>query len=979
MRHIFNTLFCLIFSISSYCQGVFKSVRNFTQSDGLPSNETYFIYRDSKSYMWISTDQGVVRYDGREMRKYILPDNVVFKIKEDRQGRVWFFSQTGKISYYKNGKIYPYGFNADIQAQIKNISITNVFIGDNSELFLNSYNRYNYNIDGRGKISSFCYDNDKNDSLVFFITEHANYNSFIRKMSSSGRKYDTAYIYDLRNNKKVYNIFFNQKSSGYYGIVEGKKNEMYFFNSNYLVKLEDDGKYIVKEFPQDILAVNYVDENTLFVGVIKDGGYKIDSRLKNVEKINFLEGKSVTSIEKDYEGGIWFSTLESGIFYSPQVLANNSIMGTSGDPILKLAVMNDSSFLGVSKDGLYEYRSGELKKIFQKKYQAVNGLIVDNNKNVVIGGSYDEAYPANCIGQMLKIPKGDFNKVFSIQSSSEIGQLGNSNFVFSQEKQYLFTKIPDQIKQNGYLQIGKSIELFPGKIFATSDNNIYVGTISGLYRIDKADSTPKVIHKDIFNSGITCIRELGKGILAIGLRFGGIVILKDDKVISSITEDDGLINNSVKYLLPIESSLWVATANGISVISFKGFDFNNYSISNFGKSKGLSDLIIYQLSAFKNDILAVTNKGILQIKNRDSLLKIKPELLPLYVSMVNFTKKDTTVLQDIKVPFSDNKVIFYYTALSFAASNELKYYYRFTSTDSIWTETKGNELILDNLSPGKYLLQLKAAIPSEKRYSKIFSVNIEIEKPWYQNNLLRLGLIVLFLSIVFIIFKSRVKKIRAKDFENNNIKLRMAELEQTALRSQMNPHFIFNCLTSIQQLIILQKNDEANNYLVQFSKLIRDTLENSSKSFLSIRDTIGYLSRYLLLEQMRFPDQFDFDFTTAKEINIDKDAIPTMIIQPLIENSIRHGFKGSFAKKGLIKISFEENKGFIICTIIDNGVGSSNGNFFTIGRHGLKNVSQRLAMLNKSVNKQSFFEINNIYNENGKIAGTKALLKISYL
>ncbi|MEO5942888.1 MAG: histidine kinase [Ferruginibacter sp.] len=911
------------------------------------------------------------------MQKFILPDNVIFKIKEDQLGRIWFFSQTGKLSFYNNGKIYPYKFNSNIEAQIKSISITNAFIIGNDDILLNSYNRYNYDIDKKGKISAFNYDNIKKDSLIFSISSYDNKRLFVRK-TLNGKRYDTAYIYDLRYKNEVYKIPFNQLSSGYYGIAQNQKNELYFFNSKYLIKLLGHGKYLSKEFPGDILSVKCINENTNIVGLIKEGAYSVDSQLKNLKKIAFLEGKSVTCIEQDFERGIWFSTLENGMFYSPETVVENISPG-SNDPILRISVLNDSTFIGASKDGVYEYKNQELKQIFKKNYQAVKDIFVDKNKNIIIGAAYDDIYPANCIGKIIKIPKGDFNKIISIHSSSEIGRLGNFNLVFSQEKQYLFTTIPQQIEKSTYLPIKKDIEFLPGKIYVTSDSSAYIGTISGLYKIDKIDTIPKSIHKDVFNSGIICIRELSKGVLAIGLRFGGIVILKDDKIISSITEDDGLINNSIKYLLPIQSNLWVATANGISVISFKGFDFKNYSISNFGKSKGLSDLIIYQLAAFKNDILATTNNGILQIKNRDSLVKITPEILPLYISMVNFAKKDTTDLKDINVPFSNNKIIFYFTALSFAASDDIKYYYRFIISDSTWTETKGSELILENLSPGKYLLQLKATIQSEKRYSKIFSVNINIEKPWYQNNWLRLLVIIALITIIFIAFRWRIQKIRIKDFEKNNIKVRMAELEQTALRSQMNPHFIFNCLTSIQQLIVLQKNDEANDYLVQFSKLIRDTLENSSKSFLSIRNTIEYLSRYLLLEQMRFPGQFDFDFKIGKEVNIDKELIPTMIIQPLIENSIRHGFKGLVNKKGSINISFEEKEGFIICTIIDNGIGNIKGDFLTMERHGLKNISQRLAMLNNSVNKQSVFEINNIYNEKEKIIGTKALLKISYL
>ena len=152
----------------------------------------------------------------------------------------------------------------------------------------------------------------------------------------------------------------------------------------------------------------------------------------------------------------------------------------------------------------------------------------------------------------------------------------------------------------------------------------------------------------------------------------------------------------------------------------------------------------------------------------------------------------------------------------------------------------------------------------------------------------------------------------------------MLELEQTALRSQMNPHFIFNCLTSIQQLIVSGNIVDANDHLVKFARLIRKTLELSARPYIKLKDEKDYLEEYLALEQLRIPGQFEFSIAIDGNINISKTEIPNMMLQPIVENCIRHGIKHLENKKGTISISFHQHPDFILCTITDNGIGRNN-------------------------------------------------------
>ncbi|MEO7049496.1 MAG: two-component regulator propeller domain-containing protein, partial [Ferruginibacter sp.] len=121
------SIICFFILFVSSAQNSNKEIVNLTQGDGLPSNECYFIFRDSKNFLWIATDQGVIRYSGTTITNYALSDNVVFKIKEDEVGNVWFFTKSGMLSYFQNGKVYPYQYNDSIQKYCKNLLILNAF------------------------------------------------------------------------------------------------------------------------------------------------------------------------------------------------------------------------------------------------------------------------------------------------------------------------------------------------------------------------------------------------------------------------------------------------------------------------------------------------------------------------------------------------------------------------------------------------------------------------------------------------------------------------------------------------------------------------------------------------------------------------------------------------------------------------------------------------------------------------------------
>jgi len=204
-----------------------------------------------------------------------------------------------------------------------------------------------------------------------------------------------------------------------------------------------------------------------------------------------------------------------------------------------------------------------------------------------------------------------------------------------------------------------------------------------------------------------------------------------------------------------------------------------------------------------------------------------------------------------------------------------------------------------------------------------------------------------------------------------------------ALRAQMNPHFIFNCLSSINRFILKNETKIASNYLTRFSRLIRMVLINSQKPLVALADELQMLGLYLEMERLRFKNSFDYGITFLNAIDGDNFFIPPLLLQPFCENAIWHGLMPKEGHGRLdIVLSMQDN--ILNCTITDNGVGREKAeelNSKTAEKEksmGLKITTERLALLNREKGLQTYYETEDLKDENGNAAGTKVIVKISF-
>lgn len=223
---------------------------------------------------------------------------------------------------------------------------------------------------------------------------------------------------------------------------------------------------------------------------------------------------------------------------------------------------------------------------------------------------------------------------------------------------------------------------------------------------------------------------------------------------------------------------------------------------------------------------------------------------------------------------------------------------------------------------------VEARYETEKKEQKIASLNKEKKA---QKNLVIISIAGLLLVIGLLIVTVRAKRLQKKLLKKENeaqrleLAQRMAELEQTALRAQMNPHFIFNCLNSVQRYVIGNDVEGVNRYLTTFANLIRQTLENSGKPLIPLKDEIRYLETYIKMEQLRSNNKFDYNINIGPEVDQSDTFIPNMIVQPFVENSILHGITNTKGIKGMIRLDISKgNK--LTCIVDDNGGGINSMN-----------------------------------------------------
>ena len=950
--------------MSSHAQNTV--IKHYGVNQGLPSSETYFVTQDSKGYLWIATDAGVVKYDGYQFKTYTtadgLPDNTVFKIHEDKYGRVWFSSYSGRFAYYvhKTDSVYPIKANEKLTSIIKTLPTDFVF--DSKDTLYVSVDRKGYL-----KIYPPYYD-------IVKTYHYASNCLFVKEIEKNKYLYGKSYLHAMPTASTIPLVFDNANDlslnlldtsihvksyGGAINLANSNKKIIVSTGVN-LFEIKNNNihhyKNINAKFDStyNIITTNIDSQNRLWLNTLGKGVYLNNLNGEKTD-VSFLSGMSVTSTFQDNVKGLWFSTLEDGLFYIPTLEFKfyNKESGLSADKIFALTKQNNK-LICLASD--YTFNDIDLTNFSIKYRKNTDNSPFWNIKSFaniyVVCGSPALIFDGNTKTGIPIYYKDKDAKLFLRMKDSE--DFDSENILGCEYGSLFLIN-----KKTGFArEIVKDLPT----IFSICmvDDKIYLGTKTGVYRYSKnklvflGDSIP------LLKSRIDDILYFNHQ-LFIATKGNGVLIYNESNSIARYTEREGLASNMVKFLTSDNNGdIWVGTNRGISRL--KKIDNNHYKVNTINLSEGLVSSEINQLLVHDSLLFFATNKGLGQINIKEAFNE--GVIIPTYIEGLSINSIKHKFDSVLFLNYNQNFIQITYKGINVKSEGRILYKYRLEGLDSTWTYSKNTFVQFTTLPPGNYRFVVYA-LNSEGKISSVpaeikFCISAPFWKRWWFIVFLCLALSI----VIFILYERRIYLIQKQEEEKTAVNKRISESELKALRAQMNPHFMFNAINSIQNFVLKNDSRSAQKYLTKFARLIRSVLENSKHELVWLNKEVEALELYVELEALRASFCFDYEIIVEDSLNAENLFIPPMIIQPYIENAILHGIMPLSDRRGRLTIKFSKTNSVLKCIIDDNG----------IGRKKAKEIKERKRMSHQSMGMTVTQDRIDILNEQNNNLLTKVVI-----
>ncbi|HSR38781.1 MAG TPA: histidine kinase, partial [Phnomibacter sp.] len=455
----------------------------------------------------------------------------------------------------------------------------------------------------------------------------------------------------------------------------------------------------------------------------------------------------------------------------------------------------------------------------------------------------------------------------------------------------------------------------------------------------------------------------------------GIVVLDGKKVIAALSKANGLSSDICRSIYAWGNHLWVGTNSGLNKVVYAD---EKIAITKFGTYDGLPSEIIEAILEKDSLVFIGTSEGLTFFNEKKLTTNSSCKL---HILGVRPAKEYALINGKYYLPYNHNTVGVDFTAISFRSAGDIQYFYRLQGLNEKWQVTRNQNLEFTALPPGEYTLELQAVNRFGVK-SAMIPLTFVIDTPFWRTWWFITLAVLAAVFVTVYLLNRRNEKQRQRLEQKMEVEKKLAELEQQALQAQMNPHFIFNCLNSIQQYFLTNDGAKANKFLSMFAALVRETLHFSSQKSIRVSDEVQYLSRYLEMEKMRFGDHFVYEIKVDPNIPINFVEIPALMLQPYVENAIRHGVRHRKSGDGRIQISFEIKGEELHCIVADNGIGREKSRAMR-GRQpveyqsrGMELGQKRIEALNKLYQREIKVEIKDLKDDQGVALGTEVHLII---
>jgi ligand-binding sensor domain-containing protein len=959
-----------------------QTFTNYSTEQGLTSDWINCIFEDRAGNIWMGTvKDGINKFDGKTITHYSkdqgLSDNFVWNIIQDRQGDIWIATNNGLNKY--NGSTFTHygteqGFPHNIFRGLLEDSKGNIWIGVNGGLI--------------------CYDGktfqDYSDALhipenvheVISIIEDKNGNIWFGSNTVGLFKYDGQYVNQYTTNG---GLSLNNISK----IIVDKKGNLWITTWGGPLNKYDGKSFTHLGADQGLtgIIISVLEDRNGIIWLGTNRGItRYDGEIfKHFRTAQGLIKDQVSCVTPDRNGNLWIGIWGGGV---------NKYDGTSISSLTPAHGLTDTGIHFILED-----RAGNIWISHDKGVDKFDGSSITNY-------SVESGLINNGVYHMCQDKKG--NLWFATQK-------GASKFDGNSFTQYAFAQ-------------GLTTDIIY-HVYEDQNGNIWFGTAEkGAYKYDGSRFIHYGEKQGLTGINVYSIKEDNNSNIWLGTNEG--VNKFDGKFFTHYTTEQGLNGGVVKDILKDKNNnLWFGTVYGLNLLR-KDYEMKTGSLKNesfsffkkYSQDDGFFGKGIYEHS------LSEDYQGNIWIGATDRLTKYHPQedipdTVPPNIQLTNVSlfgdpidwlrlkgDPDTSILlrnrsdisysnfrdlsnwygqpEGLELAYNNNYINFHFVGITTKRPKEIKYRYFLQGLDDNWSAfTNQPEATYNNLPEGSYIFKVKA-VNSEGYWSKELAYAFVIHPPWWRAWWFRIGTIIIAVVLFYAIIKWRLKeKYRIqldrseKEKQLATLRHKSVQLEMQALRAQMNPHFIFNSLNSINRFILQNNKSQASEYLTKFSRLVRLILQNSQASMISLESELESLKLYIELEAVRFDHQFEYKIVVDKELDISGLKVPPLIIQPYVENAIWHGLMHK-EEKGHLMIEITEKDDLLVCKIIDNGVGRKKAADLkskSASNHksmGMRITADRIAILQQEKQIGDSISIIDLTLPDGGPGGTEVLIKI---
>jgi len=956
MKYLFAFCFAGMIPLAVHARGF--SVLHYSVEEGLPSTTVYSAYHDKMGFLWLATDKGIARYNGLRFETFTtadgLPDNEIFFFREDHEGRLWLGTYNGELCFYKGGVFHtaantPYLRMAKPQTHLYNITVER-----DSSITFNFYDPFVVaNLKGE-RLSVYNFSTVKHPSAHPYVYYKRKISEGVYSMIYEEVVLTVDTLNNVLNTQKRkwpgVSVYVQVQDTGYFINIPSDLQRYYgHLSCIQSPELDSITSFSDSRFNGKRLRAYYTDGVNRFFAT-NDG-------LAVNQNTWLLPGSDISSVTQDGSGHYWVTTLNRGVFR-----LNKNFLNTS---VLDDAYAGDIKFVGVAKGGvffvpknnnLYNLSKSNLSCVFD--YATLTkgrDLFLDDAFFLDPAGEYFLDFKTSVyILANLKTPGAkifyhdrDSNRFKGVK---EVYVDGDSLCLFGRSNVNIFSL--DAIKK-GTAKFHYKFDGHEKRFYGIAADPVYgvwFSTSTSVYAFRNGDVTQLPQYRNV--------------------AFKNFIFLGDKIVGTTFRNELLIVSNVIGHVkidtIPQQACVWgelyklddthvlLSSSNLFYILDVNGTIHEIYAVENLfvpGQTNAVCIDSGYCYFFKNGDIVSMPVSDLQQ--------KAMPPRL--YFTSIRAGKKQLynsgDVLDgDLELSYNDARsIVVSFTKVLVGGRTVIQQYCISKNGQDIWQDVKGDDITLASPGYGDYIIKVRARTLSSG-YCTPVAIRLHILRPYWASWWFVGLAIVLLAVLVIVIVRSRISYIVRKNKKDHQNEMKFVKSEYKALNALMNPHFVFNTLNNVQGLVNRDDKLAANEYIRVFADLIRQNMHNLSKEVITLQKEMELVVNYLLLEKLRFKELLNYSIEVDDNVDLSEIFIPPLLVQPLVENSVKHGILPLESVEGKVVIRIYEREHLLFIEVRDNGVGlakaGKNQNGDTHESFAMENIKKRIEQLAIILDKQ---------------------------